>query len=192
MVPKTARHSQPYAHSMGKSAAAAFLLVGAMSLGACSSGPDVEGTEPGDWVVEKDGATAIIDVDVAPEDDPELAEIEAFRVAKEAEPVTYFAIEVDNTDSEEDFGFAELALVTEDGQQLVADVIWSVLGDWDYIDSPGPSSTELYNAHLGREDVLAGAKSTFFAAAPGDIGSLERVLYITSLLEPEIEAELVE
>lgn len=149
----------------------------------------------GTYAFEHDGAHGTVQVpgDTA---DPAFAEIEAYRVAVGAPPVTYYLAEVDNTEGEDEIDVQELVIVTDDGDQVEATEIFTLIGDWEdlegNVDDPNNelNGIALYNAYLNNE-VYPGAKGTSILASEPLAGAPARV-YITPIWGEQVEGRRID
>lgn len=185
--------------------AAATLIAGCGSDGPASDGTVASSDQPageptsggtGTYSFEFQGATGTIDV---PSDtnDPRFADIEEFRAAVGGEPVTYYFVEIDNTEGEHDVEMSEITIITDTGEQVVADPVWQVIGDWqDLLDAEiekewrlsNDVGTPLYNKYLHDGDLLPGARGSVIFASWGEMSGEPARVYATPYFGEQVEA----
>lgn len=131
---------------------------------------------PGLYAFEYAGAVGSVMVPT-PADDARVQEVEAYREAAGAEPVTYVVAEVDNTAGTDDVNMYSVVVVTEDGQQVELMGISDLLGEW-----MGEGSTDynrgvrLSNEH--RFFLRPGAVGTAVLAVEGELSSDPARVYV--------------
>lgn len=152
---------------------------------------------PGTYAFEYMGAQVRLEVPTDPTD-PRLAELEAYRTKLGAPEVSYVIAEVDNTDGADSINMNQVVVVTEEGEQVTLDTIFTVIGEWqDLVPIDDDSGTynqgvELYNSYLDN-NLLPGAKGTaVVAGGDGDIDSVARVFAYPAGGFDRIEATRVE
>jgi hypothetical protein len=146
----------------------------------------VGGDEGGFGVYESsaDGATFTFTIP-ASESASEIAELEAYRQAVGAPPVSY-VLAAGQNNGDEEVSIPTLSIVTESGQTITTVVAWQRVGDWQNLASDTVRYNEgvrLYNESLRSDDLFPGARSTAVLIADGTIDSVKSVFVDRSLLD---------
>jgi len=132
---------------------------------------------PGQYTSGLDGT--VVNVDVPAADDDELVvEIETYRKAIDAAPVSYLLVTIDNREGSDESYFWGITVVTEEGAQIEFLSASEVVGDWfmDLLDDGlYDQGVDLSNKHLNKTMVLPGAISETVFMAPQELSSVRSV-----------------
>jgi hypothetical protein len=151
-------------------------LTGEETEGAPPASEGGEGTYA--WVTEEG---ALVNYTIpAPEDDPEIQRIEAFRNDTGSAPISYVFVEIDNTEGIAQSLAPLIDVVTEDGQTFTFNEAHFIVGNWsndisDEDEDLKDESVDLYESLLARSHAQPGAKSTTIFAEEGELPDVARV-----------------
>lgn len=168
-------------------------LLGAVACGdddSAEGGGAASGGGEGVYVWEDEQGAIVRYTIPAPAGHELVQPIERFKARSGARgEVTFVLAELDNTEGSERVQIPDLDIVTEDGDTVVFQSAWLLVGDWqDSVEIDDSAiyneGVDVYNSLLELDDALPGAKTTTILAADSTMPSVKRVFASGGFMEP--------